>query len=259
MTRSHRCPETCIVFVSYGRPDVAARSFQSLRQAIDADRDKVRLIISDATDDAAKIDWARQSDADDVILTPRFTPAATSRNLAMTLIEDKYSPEMLCLLEDDFTYTADWYPAMVETTRRLFGIVSPWGLAYGMFSACDQDIPAARLKDDPDHGVRAYIFGAVAYQRFMPAAHYRHVLRRWDPDVLGISYAQTGGQTFRNTMRGFCGGIVGGDLSQPIPQDHAASTWRAGQRDPGPPPHSFDLDDYQVICQQAQRDRSRST
>jgi hypothetical protein len=247
MKRSRNCPETCIVFVSFKRHEIAARSFESLTRAIAPYRDRVRIILSDATDDAAKIDWARSVDADDVILTPKFTPAATSRNLAMTLIGDKYSSRYVCMVEDDFAYRPAWYPTLVETSERLFGVISPWGLPYGMFCACDEDIPKHRLKRDRANRVQAYLFGAVAYQRFTLTSHYLSVMRGWDPDVLGISYAQTGGQTFRNTMRGFCGAIVPGKLSQPIEDANTVSTWRAGRRDPGPPAHSFQLEHYNVV------------
>jgi hypothetical protein len=246
------CPETCIVFVSYGRPEVAARSYDSLKSAIAAYRDRVNIIISDATDDERKMMWARSTDADDVILTPRFTPAATSRNIAMTLVLDKYSPKYMCMVEDDFEYHADWYPSIVEATNRLYGVMSPFDLAYGMFSASRSHIPSERLREDVENGVIAYIFGAVAFQRFMPTSHYLNVMRGWDPDLLGISWAQTGGQTFRNTMRGFCGAILPGNLSWPIDVDKILTTWE-GKRPPGPPAHSFNLKDYEPIQQAAQK------
>ncbi|MGB9499908.1 MAG: class I SAM-dependent methyltransferase [Dissulfuribacterales bacterium] len=241
------CPETCIVFTSYERPEIAARSYDSLTSAISPYRDRVSIIISDATDDEQKMSWARNTDADDVILTPRFTPAATSRNMAMTLILDKYSPRFLGMVEDDFEYHADWYSNLIEAMNRLYGVISPFDLAYGIFSACDHHIPPERRKEDKLNGVTAYIFGAVAYQRFMPTSHYLAVMRGWDADLLGISYAQTGGQTFRNTMRGFCGAILPGKLSWPIDTNSTASTWSKGKRDPGPPAHSFDLSNYDVI------------
>jgi hypothetical protein len=247
------CPETCIVFVSFGRPEVAAHSYASLSSAVAAYRDRIKIIISDATDDQGKMRWACSSDADDVILTPRFTPAATSRNIATTLALDKYSPRYLCMVEDDFEYSAEWYPSIVEAADRLYGVVSPFGLAYGIFSACDHHIPAERRKEDLKNAVTAYIFGAVAYQRFVPTSHYLTVMRCWDSDLLGISYAQTGGQTFRNTMRGFCGAILPGSLSRPIDKDSGASTWSRGRRNPGPPAHSFNLKDYDAICEAAQK------
>jgi len=246
-------PETCIVFVSFGRPAIADKSLNSLLEAVEPVRNRVRIILSDATNDAEKMAWASRAEVDDVILTPRFTPAATSRNLAATLILDKYAPRYLCFLEDDFLYTDDWYPSLVDAADRLYGVLSPFDLAYGIFSACDFHIPAERKKPDPENGVTAYIFGSVAYQRFMPTAHYLQVMRMWDPDMLGISYAQTGGQTFRNTMRGFCGAVLQGGLSSPIDEDSSASTWSKGKRHPGPPAHSFKLDDYTVIQQAAKK------
>ena len=244
---SKLCPETCIVFVTYGRLELAEGSYESLSRAIAPYRDRIKIIISDATDDDKKIQWARQADADDVILTPRQVSAATSRNLANTLILDKYSPNYLCMLEDDFEYHPDWYSSLVDVTRRLYGVLSPLELAYGIFSASHHHISSKTCKRDKQNGVTAYMFGSVACQRFMPTSHYLSVMRGWDPDLLGISFAQTGGQTFRNTMRGFCGAILPGKLSWPIDEDSNASTWSKGKRNPGPPAHSFDLNDYEAI------------
>ena len=127
---SKLCPETCIIFVSYGRADIAASSYASLSASIAPYRDRIKIVISDATDDEQKMRWAKNTDADDVILTPRFTPSASSRNLAMTLILDKYAPGYLCMLEDDYLYHPDWYPSLVETANRLYGVLSPLSLAY---------------------------------------------------------------------------------------------------------------------------------
>jgi hypothetical protein len=241
------CPKTCIIFVSFGRPEIAARSYESLEKAIEKYRTEIKIIISDASDDIEKINWLRDTDADDLIITPRFTPAATSRNLATTLMLDKYVPKYICMLEDDFTYHDEWYPTLVNTAEKCYGLISPLNLAYGIFSASHHHIPDDRMKIDSDNELIAYYFGAVAYQRFMPVSHYLSVMQRWDADVLGISYAQTGGQTFRNIMRGFCGGILKTPLSWPIDSDSGKSTWSKGKRDPGPPAHSFDLERYKVI------------
>jgi hypothetical protein len=246
-------PETCIVFVSFGRREVATKSYNSLASATAPYRDRIKIIISDATHDDEKMRWAKESDADDVILTPRSTSAATSRNLATTLILDKYSPTYLCMVEDDFEYHADWYPRLVEAVERLYGVMSPFNFSYCIFSSSDHHIPPERCRDDKKNNVRAYIFGAVAYQRFMPISHYLSVMRGWDPDLLGVSFAQTGSQTFRNTMRGFCGAILPGKLSWPIDVDSELSTWGKGRREPGPPAHSFDLEDYDVIRKAAKK------
>lgn len=241
------CPKTCVIFVSFDRPQIAAKSYESLEKAIQNYRKEIKIIISDASDDPEKYNWLRDTDADDLIITPRFTSTATSRNLAVTLMLDKYSPLYICMIEDDFMYHPEWYSSLVEVTERCYGVVSPLDLAYGIFSASQHHIPNERLKYDAKNNIYAYYFGAVAYQRFTTVAHYLSVLQRWDSDVLGISYSQTGSQTFRNIMRGFCGGILNEPLSWPIDFDSQASTWSKGKRDPGPPAHSFDLAQYEVI------------
>ena len=125
MRRASYCNETCIVFVSYGRPEISSRSYQSLTAALEPYRDRIKIIISDASNDIKKLEWACSTKADDIIYTPRPTSAATSRNLATTLAIDKYSPEFLCMLEDDFEYQPEWYPSLVRTTKNLYGVVSP--------------------------------------------------------------------------------------------------------------------------------------
>jgi hypothetical protein len=165
---------------------------------------------------------------------------------------DKYSPKFVFMLEDDFEYSIEWYPSLIEATDRLYGVPSPFNLPYGIFSACDHHVSKDLSIMDNANNVKAYLFGAVAYQRFIPTHHYLSVMRRWDSDLLGISYAQTGGQTFRNTMRGFCGAILPGKLSWPIDIDGDKSTWNQGKRDPGPPAHSFNIKEYEIIRKNAQ-------
>jgi glycosyltransferase involved in cell wall biosynthesis len=250
MKKAKYCPETCIIFVTYNRKEIAQRSFKSLLKSVGKYRDKIKIIISDASNDVDKMLWADNSSADDVILTPRGVSAATSRNLATSLMLDKYSPKYLCMVEDDFEYSNEWYEELVEQTEKLYGVISPYGLAYGIFSTSSYDIPKERCLFDKSNNVTAYFFGAVANQRFVTTSHYLHVMKGWDSDVLGISYAQTGGQTFRNTMRGYCGAILPDKLSWPIDTGRDMSTWQKGKRDPGPPAHSFNIEEYKSILEQ---------
>ena len=52
-------PETCIVFVSFERREVAARSYNSLASATAPYRERIKIIISDATHDDEKMRWAK--------------------------------------------------------------------------------------------------------------------------------------------------------------------------------------------------------
>jgi hypothetical protein len=249
--RSRLAPVTTFVFTTCGRSAIAKRSYQSLESAVKPVRDSVRIIVSDATDDIEKITWLKDAGADDIVWTPRGVSAATSRNIALTLMLDKYASEYVCFLEDDYEYSEEWYPALLETCKKNYGQVSPWGLAYGMFSASRHNLEKERVRTDDERGLTAYLFGAVADQRFMPTHHYLAVARMWDPDILGISYCQTGMQTSRNVMRGFCGGILPQEgLCRPIPEHK--STWRKTKRDVGPPAHDMDVRKFRVVCEAAQ-------
>lgn len=99
---------------------------------------------------------------EDIIWTPGFTSAATSRNIAVEYMMDKYSPQFICFVEDDFEYTDKWYDVMVNTTVENYGVISPLGLAYGVFSASPHRLEKERTQKDKSNNLTAYIFGAVA-------------------------------------------------------------------------------------------------
>lgn len=54
---SKNCPGTCILFITFGRKEIAKRSFSSLTNALSNYRDQVRIIVSDATNDINKADF----------------------------------------------------------------------------------------------------------------------------------------------------------------------------------------------------------
>lgn len=250
MKHYNNAPETVIIFTSFGRDEISLRSLRSLLAAIEPVKNKVKVIVSDATPQIDKVQELKKIEGIDLIWTPGFTCAGTSRNIAVEYMKDKYSPEFICFVEDDFEYTNEWYDVLVETTRKNFGVISPLGLAYGIFSASPHNLEKKRISEDKENNITAYIFGAIADQRFMYYSHYINVLRSWDPDVLGISYCQTGMQTSRNVMRGYCGGIVRNKkLCWPI--EGLESTWSGGKRDVGPPAHDLDVKKFKVIQKNA--------
>lgn len=253
--KSEICPETVIVFTTFGRETVSKNSFKSLMDAIKNFRRRVKVVVSDATPSAEKATFFQENGADDVIWSPNFASAATQRNLCLELIQDKYSNEFICLVEDDYEYTEEWYPRLVDVCRNFFGRLSPWGMPYGMFSASNHVFQEERQLWDREAELIATFHGTVADQRFMPMAHYLNILRFWDPDVLGVSLCQTGMQTSRHAMRGFCGGVIPSeDLCWEIPEQE--STWRGGKRDVGPAAHSMKPQDYKAVIERVQKFKS---
>lgn len=245
-------PETTIVFTTFERSSIAKKSLKSLQKAVTHVRDRIKIIVVDATDNLTKAKWLRQQEVDDFVWTPKGTSAATSRNLGVQLMLDKYASENICFVEDDVLYSKNWYGTIYKACKENYGKLSPLNLAYGMFTATSQSIHPDRKMIDKSNNLIAYMFGAVADQRFMPVHHYLSVLRRWDSDVLGISYNQTGGQTLRNTMRGYCGGIIR-DSSLCKVIGKTKSSW-VDKRNPGPPAHSFDKEDYLPVVEEVKKD-----
>jgi len=243
---SSLCPETAFVFTTFQRDEISTHSFLSLSEALQDFRKRVKIVVCDATLAPDKAQFFVENGADDVLWTPTFVSAATQRNLCLELIRDKYSNEYICFLEDDYEYTKAWYPALLRACREHFGRMSPWGMPYGMFSASNHRFQKERVKEDPATGLIAAFHGTVADQRMLPMSHYEAVLRFWDPDLLGVSFCQTGMQTSRHAMRGFCGGILPSeDLCWEIPEQK--SMWRGGRRDVGPLPHSMNPQDYNAV------------
>jgi hypothetical protein len=245
-------PESVIIFSSYERDDIAIASLKSLIAALRIHRGRVKVMVSDATGRLDKIAKLEACGPDDLIWTPHFTSAASSRNLAVTLLMDKYSPQYICFVEDDILYSDRWYPTILEATQKNYGQMSPWGMAYGVFSASPHPLfEEFRRKFDPQRNLVADIFGVAADQRFMPFHHYLTVFRMWDPDLLGVSSCQTGSQVHRNTMRGYCAGFLhNANVCTYVPGQE--STW-INQRDVGPPSHNTDIDKHRSIIQQAHR------
>lgn len=252
MKHYNNAPETVIILTSFGRDEIAIKSINSLVKATESVRNKVKIIVSDATPSEGKILALKKINGIELIWTPNFTSAATSRNIAVEYLKDKYSPEFICFVEDDFEYSNEWYETLVNTTRKFHGKISPLGLAYGIFSTSPHKLEKERIARDKDNNLTAYIFGAIADQRFMYFSHYLSVLRNWDADILGISYCQTGMQTSRNTMRGFCGGYIRDKkLSWPI--EGLESTWSGGKRDVGPPAHDLNVKKFRIIQKEADK------
>ena len=93
MKHYNNAPETVIIFTSFGRDEIALKSIKSLVDATSSVRDKVKIIVSDATPGESKILELKKIKEIELIWTPSFTCAATSRNIAVEYVKDKYSAE----------------------------------------------------------------------------------------------------------------------------------------------------------------------
>lgn len=231
MNYFNRSIETLIVFNTYGRREI---STVSLRSLIETTRTRnVRIVVSDATPRKNYTDELLDLEAHEYIWTPGDINSSISRNIAVSLSRDKYVFDWLLFVEDDLTYHKGWYETLITTATSLYGRKSPLGLAYGVFSAAEAAVKSDEtVLYDNVHDVYASMFGLRADQRLYKASHYFNVGLTWDSDIFGISSCQTGKQSHRDLMRGFCGCSIGhrGLVSE---VDGQTSTW-FGKRDIGP-------------------------
>lgn len=231
MDQFERTIETLIIFNTYGRREVSFKSLKSLIETTCGEN--VRIVCSDATPKQSFTNELLDLNPHEYIWTPGNINSATSRNVAVSLSRDKYVFDWLLFVEDDLIYDQRWYPELIRTASLLYGKKSPLGLAYGVFSAVDVAVKNDETVLYDDHNdVYASMFGLRADQRLYKSSHYSNVAIAWDSDIYGISSCQTGKQSHRDLMRGFCGCSIGHKgLVSEVPGQ--SSTW-VGQRDIGP-------------------------
>jgi hypothetical protein len=148
-----------------------------------------------------------------------------SRNLAMWIGMEVFSPSYICMVEDDHGFREGLIPRLVEAMKRYYGQRSPNGLRYGLFTACpfcwgNAFREALMPVENGLHQVvdiskvpNLMAGGANSCFRCAPTLHWLSVLRGYDTDEYPISTFQTAGLNLRNYHKGFTALVVSnGDL-----------------------------------------------
>ncbi len=237
-----RVIEAVLIFGTYKRPDIALKSLESLSRV--GSCQNWRLVVADASDKPLLAEDCERLGYD-YIWTPGDVSMAASRDLAFAYAKMKYVAEWVLFLEDDLVYEEHWYETLINFAGRTYGKLSPFGLAYGVFSASPGVKRDETVVFDEENDCFAQFFGPRADQRLYKMSHYDSVVKHWDPDVLGISSSQTGAQIQRNTLRGFCSASIA-HLNLCSFVEGEVSTWQ-GIRDIGPAAFDKRLGGYKSI------------
>ena len=242
--------ETLIIFGTYNRFEIAKDSLNSLLRSVGNLKVRVVVVSSSAFSDE-EIQFYSNSDVD-FIWAPGDVSMAMSRNIAFEYGKNKYVFDWVMFVEDDLIYEEQWYNLLIDRSKSLDGKMGPHGLVYKVFTASPGAIRNNEIcKFDENNDCYSLMFGARADQRLCKTSFYFNILKEWDNDVLGISSAQTGKQSHRATMRGFCACSIGHmGLSNFHPND--ASTW-VGQRDIGPAAFDKRLEGHESIFQRVEQ------
>lgn len=145
---------------------------------------------------------------------------AMTRNMCLRLAIEMYTPQYICMLEDDHGYRTGAIDALRAQMQFTYGRKSPNGLRYGLYSLCpdcwgDQfrqtclDAGGGHLTAHPDNPPWM-LGGANSCVRCAPTSHWEAVLKGYDPDEYPISFFQTKNLNLRNYNRGFTSMYVGG-------------------------------------------------
>ena len=145
---------------------------------------------------------------------------AQARNMCLQLAVEMYSPQHICMLEDDHGYRPGAISALQEQMHATYGKKSPNGLRYGLYSLCpDCWGEHFRASCRPDGQGNLYadpgnppwmLGGANSCCRAAPTSHWLSVLKGYDPDEYPITFYQTRNLNLRNYNRGFTSLYVGG-------------------------------------------------
>lgn len=147
-------------------------------------------------------------------------PFAIARNTCLSLALEMFSPQYICMLEDDHGYAEGAIDALREAMRDYYGLPSPNGLKYGLFSLCP-DHWGKPFRESCEKDGKGHLYpsakvepmqlgGANSCCRCAPVSHWLTVLKGYDSDEYPISFYQTRNLNIRNYNKGFTTLYVGG-------------------------------------------------
>ena len=141
------------------------------------------------------------------------TSYAHTRNLGLHLAMELYSPEYICILDDDHGVKEGFINIMTQSMKKYYGTMSPNGLLYGLFSACHtHDLNARLIYDKHTQGYYpelqknqnpTVVGGGNGCCRCATTAHWCNVLKGYDTDEYVISNFQSSRPKLRNYHKGF--------------------------------------------------------
>lgn len=183
-----------------------------------------RLIVHDSSVDGRQEKWDYLLELNKhqdfhLILSDNMS-MAHARNMCLHLGQELFSPDYICMIEDDHGYKPGLISAMVDAMKQYYGKPAPNGLRYGLFTGCGRhNVPEREILEDghayPSADLKTGPLGGTnSCFRCAPTQHWQNVLKGYDTDEYLISVYQTVNLNYRNYNKGFTTLIVhNGDLT----------------------------------------------
>ncbi len=208
--------EFLTIFGTFENLDVVRQTLPSIIE--ETRRNDARLIVHDSSVRNRREKWdyllELNKDHDFHLILSDNMSMAHARNMCLSLGQELFAPDYICMVEDDHGFHPGLIPAMIENMRKYYGKQAPNGLRYGLFSGCGihNTLDRQALVDGnscpnatnpPDELGRAN-----SCFRCAPSQHWHNVLKGYDTDEYLISVYQTANLNFRNYNKGFTTLIV---------------------------------------------------
>jgi len=187
---------------------------QTLPTVIEETRENdAKLIVHDSSVEAKDEKWqylmGLNQNKDFFLILSDNLSMAHARNMCLHLGQELYTPDYICMIEDDHGFKPGLIRTMIDTMDRYYGKTSPNGLRYGLFTGCHKHNAkkVTTLEDGnsyPDTSNTPMLLGkANSCFRCAPTSHWNNVLKGLDTDEYLISEFQTKNLNLRNYHKGF--------------------------------------------------------
>lgn len=208
--------EFLTLFGTFENLDVVRQTLPSIIE--ETRRNDARLIVHDSSVKGRREKWdylleLNKNHDFHLILSDNMS-MAHARNMCLSLGQELFAPDYICMVEDDHGFHRGLIPAMIENMRKYYGKRAPNGLRYGLFSGCGKhNVPERQILEGgnshPDATTHpGALGGANSCFRCAPTQHWRNVLKGYDTDEYLISVYQTVNLNHRNYNKGFTTLIV---------------------------------------------------
>jgi hypothetical protein len=214
--------EFLIIFPTFLRLNVVSKVLPSIIEEVARTNNSKLMVIDNSIHNEEKrnylLDLRREHDF--FLLVSDNTSYAHARNIGLTLGQEMYVPEYICILDDDHGLKPGFIRAMIKAMNKYYGKKAPTGLRYGMFTSCHVHSPPRNLEriglskhyypDYEGDGLRPFeVSGANGCCRVAPTHHWTNVLGLYCPDEYPISNYQASRPRWRNYHRGYTAMYVG--------------------------------------------------
>jgi hypothetical protein len=203
--------EFLTIFGSFEQLDVVKQTLPSVIE--ESKRNNSKLIVHDSSIANREEKWQYlkelNSNEDFFLILSSNLSMAHARNMCLQLGQELYAPDFICILEDDHGYKHGLIPELIQAMRTWYGVVSPNGLRYGLFTGCGLHHTNNRVilpsgHSYPSASETPFQLGrANACFRCAPTSHWNNVLKGYDTDEYLISTFQTANLNRRNYFKGF--------------------------------------------------------